>query len=271
MALAKTLQFAWFVGHLTLILSVVRYSFSWIRMSTYGRMAQFSYRLGFIAAAATYGIVVFKMFRSRQKAGARMPNGPIGLLADENLQYLVLALVWLFSPQYFVAMVPYAIYSVFHIATYTRSNLIPTIQPPTVVGPPAGNANAKPQYAPNPVADALGAFVKQHHETSMYAVSAMEMLIWLRIFFAAIFFQRRSWFILALYSAFLRTRYAQSVHVQNTFSQLEARIDSLVGSQGTPPAARQVWDGLKRGIRQFHDATDVTRHMAGSAPPKKTS
>jgi hypothetical protein len=50
-------------------------------------MARFSYRLAFVAAATTYGIVVYKTFKSRAKAGARNP-GVIGLAADENVQYL---------------------------------------------------------------------------------------------------------------------------------------------------------------------------------------
>ena len=38
-----------------------------------------------------------------------------------------MALVWLFSPQYPLAMLPFGVYSVFHVATYSRTNLIPTI------------------------------------------------------------------------------------------------------------------------------------------------
>lgn len=50
-------------------------------------MARFSYRLAFVAAASTYGIVVYKTLKARAKAGARNPS-PLGLLADENVQYL---------------------------------------------------------------------------------------------------------------------------------------------------------------------------------------
>lgn len=50
-------------------------------------MARFSYRFAFVAAATTYGIVVYKTFKARAKAGARNP-GPLGIIADENVQYL---------------------------------------------------------------------------------------------------------------------------------------------------------------------------------------
>lgn len=51
-------------------------------------MAQFSYRLAFISAALTYGIVVYKTFRARQKVGAKYPSSILGLASDENVQYL---------------------------------------------------------------------------------------------------------------------------------------------------------------------------------------
>lgn len=76
-----------FDSHLTLILCTVRYAFSWLRFNYYGGMAKFSYRTSFIAAALTYGIVVYKTFKARTKAGARPPT-PIGLIGDENVQYL---------------------------------------------------------------------------------------------------------------------------------------------------------------------------------------
>lgn len=73
--------------HATLILCIIRYGFSWMTMNYYSRMAQFCYRLAFLSAAGTYGIVVYKTWRARQKTGAKQPS-PIGYLADENIQYL---------------------------------------------------------------------------------------------------------------------------------------------------------------------------------------
>lgn len=268
-AVAQTLQFAWFIGHLTLILSVIRYSLSWIRMNYYTRMAQFSYRLAFMAAALTYGIVVYKTLRARSKAGMKLsPQVAITLIGDENVQYLLMALIWLFSPQYPIAMLPYCVYSVFHFATYTRSTVIPTVVPPTQG---ATSPGGKPQYNSHPLADAIGNFVKEYYDASMSVVSGLEIALWARLLLSAILFQRRSWILLAIYSTFLRARFGQSAHVQGSFARLEARIDNLVGAQGTPPAARQVWDGVKGGARQFYSATDLSKYANGAAVPKKTS
>ncbi|KAK4169667.1 hypothetical protein QBC43DRAFT_37207 [Cladorrhinum sp. PSN259] len=270
--LATTLQFAWFSGHAALILCITRYAFSWIRFNYYSRMAQFCYRFAFISAASTYGIVVYKTWRARQKTGAKQPGGVLGYLSDENIQYLLMAVTWFIMPQYPLALLPYGIYSVFHVATYTRANLIPTIFPPQKLAPAAGaSPNGKPQFAPHPLSDAIGNFVKQYYDASMSIVSGLEIALWGRLLVSAIFWQRRSWILIAVYTAFLRARYAQSSHVQNSFAQLEARIDNLIGAQGTPPAARQAWEAAKNAARQFHSVTDINKYVNGAAAPKKTS
>lgn len=81
-------RFGWFVGHLTLLFCAVRYGFSYITFNFYSRFARFSYRTAFVAAAATYGIVVYKGYRARARAGGRQQTSPLALAADENVQYL---------------------------------------------------------------------------------------------------------------------------------------------------------------------------------------
>ncbi|KAG4026229.1 hypothetical protein MFRU_043g00330 [Monilinia fructicola] len=263
--LAQTLQFAWFVGHVSLLFCIFRYSLSYITFNYYSRWATFSYRTAFVSAAVTYGIVVYKAFRARARAGRANQAGWISLIADENVQYLAMALVWLFSKQYPLAMLPFGVYSVFHVATYSRTNLIPTLQP----APQGADPKAAPK--PNALADTIGKFVKEYYDTSMGLVALLEIILWGRIALSAIAFQSGSWILIVIYSAFLRSRFGQSAFVQGQFRQLEARIDSLVGAQSTPPAARQVWEGVKGGVRAFHDATDVGKYVAGAPAQKKTS
>lgn len=183
-----------------------------------------------------------------------------------------MALVWLFSPQYPLAMLPFGVYSVFHVATYTRTNLIPTIQPAQPIAPAAGTSpSAKATTKPNKYADLIGKFVKEYYDASMGLVAILEILLWGRLLLSAISFAKGSWILIALYTAFLRARFAQSTFVQNQFRQLEARIDHLVGQQSTPPAARAVWDNVKAGARTFHDTTDVGKYVNGPAAAKKTT
>ncbi|KAI1484721.1 hypothetical protein F5X96DRAFT_663192 [Biscogniauxia mediterranea] len=265
LALAKTLQFAWFSGHLVLLLCISRYALSWLTFNYYSGWARFTYRTAFLSAALTYGIVVYKTWRARQKVGARYPGGVIGILSDENVQYLAMALIWLTARQFPLAMLPYGIYSVFHVATYTRNNVLPTVQPNKT---PAGAApGAK---SGNPLADAIGSFVKQYYDASMSIVATLEIMLWIRIFLSALVFQSQSWVLLTLYTAFLRARFAQSTHVQGSFAQLESRVDSFVSTQGTPPVARNVWETVKGLARQFHAMTDLGKYSNGAAVPKKT-
>merc|ERR1711964_598556 len=102
----------------------------------------------------------------------------LALASDENVQYLAMALVWLFSPQYPLAMLPFGIYSVFHVATYTRTNLIPTLQPAQSAAPAAGaSPSAKATTKPNATADTIGKFVKEYYDASMGLVALLEILV----------------------------------------------------------------------------------------------
>ena len=183
-----------------------------------------------------------------------------------------MAIIWLLSPQYPLALLPYCVYSIFHVLTYSRANLIPTLQPPKTPAPTSSPGGSSRPATTNPIADKIGVFVRTYYDDSMAVVSSLEILLWLRIALSALFFQRRSWILIAVYTAFLRSRFAQSPHVQHAFRHLEAKIDGLVGSQGTPPAARQVWEQVKGGVRQFYAATDVSKYTGGGgAAPKKAS
>lgn len=74
--------------HLTLLLSVFRYGLSYIFFNYYSRWAKISYRLAFISAAATYGIVVYKQYIARGKLTGSPLQIAVKLLSDENVQYL---------------------------------------------------------------------------------------------------------------------------------------------------------------------------------------
>ncbi|KAJ5062969.1 hypothetical protein J3E74DRAFT_288639 [Bipolaris maydis] len=261
-ALAQTLQFAWFAGHVTLLLSTLRYGLSYITFNFSSRWASFSYRTAFLSACVTYGIVVYKAYRARMRAGKQ--SGVVALATDENVQYLIMALTWLFSRQIPLAILPFSVYSIFHVATYVRANLLPTIQPP-----PAAPAGAKPQASA--ASDAIGRFVKEYYDSSMTLVALLEIFLWFRVFGSALLFQRGSWILLVVYTVFFRARVAQSSFVQEAISQLTARIDAQLANQSTPPAAKQGWGTFKTVVRQAADATDIRKYVGGQpgAAPKK--
>ncbi|KAH0612501.1 uncharacterized protein H6S33_008881 [Morchella sextelata] len=259
MALAQTLQFGWFVGHLTLLLTTFRYAVAAVKFSTSTTGASIAYRVGFLSAAVTYGIVVYKAYRTRMRSG-QLPTGQQGavqILSDENVQYLFMALVWLYSKPIFFALLPFAVYSTFHFLTYLRTNLIPVVIPS-----PATPAGTK---APAPaVSEAIAKFVRNNYDYSMHLVANLELFLWLRILAGAIIF-KNSWILLAIYTAFLRVRFAQSGFVKDAVKGLERRGDAITADAGVPEGVRSAWAIVKTGVKSFGDVSDLSKFM--SAPP----
>lgn len=87
--MANELCFSSFVRHLTLLFCTIHYTLAVLRFK-YSTVAEFSYRLAFISAAFTYGIVVFKAYRTKIQRGyaGNIQQQAMGLLGDENVQYL---------------------------------------------------------------------------------------------------------------------------------------------------------------------------------------
>ena len=182
-----------------------------------------------------------------------------------------MALVWLFLRQVPTALLPFAVYSIFHVASYTRFNLIPVVQPPPKMRTPSGTspnggAQARPASA---AAEWLGKFVKEYYDRSMGIVAVLEILTWFRVVFSFLTFSRGGIFMMIAYTAFLRARYAQSTFLQSKVHSIAARIDATVNSQSTPPPVRQAWMTIKNVIRQATDATDLSPYFSQGGPRVK--
>ena len=178
-----------------------------------------------------------------------------------------MALTWLFGRQYALALLPFAVYSVFHVATYTRGILLPTLQPP----PPAP-AGQKPKASA--LSDSIGRFVKNYYDLSMTVVAGLEIALWFRILISAFLFQKGSWILLVVYTVFLRARISQSTFVQGAIKNMGARGDAVAQRQDVPPAARGAWEQVKNVAAKVHDSTDINRYVGGTTQPpvaKKTS
>lgn len=179
-----------------------------------------------------------------------------------------MALVWLFGRQIPLALLPFMVYSVFHVATYTRTNILPTISPPQQSAASA-SPGGRPTTKASPMADTIGKFVKEYYDASMTLVASLEIFLWFRILGSAFLFQKGSWILIAVYTVFLRARYSQSSFVQGAVGQMTSRVDALVANQSTPPAGRQAWETVKGLARQAHDATDLSRYVGAQQPMKK--
>jgi len=177
-----------------------------------------------------------------------------------------MALVWLLSRQIPLALLPFMVYSVFHVATYTRTNIIPTIQPPQQTS--STSPGGRPATKSSPLADTIGKFVKEYYDASMTLVASLEIFLWFRVLSSAIIFTKGSWILLIVYTVFIRARYSQSSFVQGAIGQMVARMDALMANQSIPPAVRNAWETVKGLGRQATDATDINRYVGGQ-PMKK--
>nr|POE94639.1 nucleoporin pom33 [Quercus suber] len=201
----------------------------------------------------------------RHRGVQRLPRSPKERLDDTGADLCspAMALVWLFSSQVALALTPFTVYSIFHVATYTRGVLLPTITPAPAV--PAGQ-----KQQASALSESIGSFVKNYYDASMTIVAALEIALWFRILGSALIFQKGSWILLTIYTVFLRARISQSTFVQNTIKQIEARIDAFVTRQDIPPAARQIWAQVKGVAKEAYERTDIARYVGGQQQaPKK--
>jgi hypothetical protein len=183
-----------------------------------------------------------------------------------------MALTWFLSRLTPLALLPFVVYSVFHVATYVRGNIIPVFSPPpasaaSATSPPS-SSSSRPQAPPRPtgpVADAIGKFIKEYYDSSMTLVAFLEIALWFRVALSALFFTKGSWVLLVAYSVFLRARYAQSAFVQSAFANLGARADAVLANQSTDPRVRGAWEQVKAAMRHVVDSTDVQRIAAARA------
>lgn len=183
-----------------------------------------------------------------------------------------MALVWLYSRQIILALLPFSVYSVFHVATYSRMYLIPTLQPPAqgTAGPASPSSpSSKPAGKQSPLAETIGRFIKQYYDSSMGVVASLEILLLLRLVLSAVTFSKGSWVLLVVYLAFFRARYAQSSFVQQAVRQLTTRADASISHQSTPAQLRQGWEAFKGVVRQGYEATDIGRYISGPTAAKK--
>jgi hypothetical protein len=181
-----------------------------------------------------------------------------------------MALTWFLSRLTPLALLPFVVYSTFHVATYVRGNIIPVVSPASApaAGPTSPPSASRPQQPPRPtgpVADAIGKFIKEYYDPSMTLVAFLEIAIWFRVAFSALLFARGSWTLIVAYTVFLRARYAQSTFVQGAFANLGARADAVLANQSMDPRARAAWEQVKSGLGHLVDSTDVQRMAAARA------
>ncbi|KAI0768514.1 hypothetical protein BD413DRAFT_562513 [Trametes elegans] len=208
-------------------------------------------RYGPLRAASFFGALVSYAIVCQKSLGAPQPNAAWVQRAflDENVQYFLMAFYWWSSKPVTLALVPYAIFSLFHALTFTRTTLLPQFLPP---GPPA-QPGAAP--TPHPLAKKLQVWVKANYDNAMRAVAFAELITLGRVVLGALTW-RNALLTPVIYAHFLRQRWFQSKFTREAVALVHGRILAFVTSPGKPPVLAQVYSQL----------TGLTQRWAGSPP-----
>jgi len=248
--MATTQHYLWAAGHFILLLSSLRYFLPSLLLRS---PSVWWYKTSYTGALVSYAIVCQKSLGTPEPNAAWVRKA----LIDENVQYLLLALFWWTSKPVALALVPYAIFSLFHALTFTRTTLMPQLLPP---GPPATAGGAP---GPHPFAKKLQAWVKANYDPAMRAVAFTELLIMLRVTLGAVTFQN-SLLSPIIYAHFLRQRYYQSKFTQAAVGTVNGQIEFYAHKEGVPPVAGQIYDKVKMVLTRWVGTVLVPQGAAGA-------
>jgi len=230
-------HYAWAGGHFLLLAASLRYLFAWITFKSVAYV--FWYKLAFAGALASYAIVVYKSLGSPQPNMAYVRKAG----ADENFQYFVLALYWFCTKPIALVLVPYATFSLFHVLTFVRTNILPKWLPASAPTPGQSERNAQ-----SPVAKSLHAWVKANYDPAMRCVAWTELLILARVVVGSVIGLlpyigrlplRNSLLTPLIFAHFLRLRYFHSSFTRQVIHASDVSISKYINAPDTNPAVKK--------------------------------
>lgn len=113
-------KYGWILGHVITVLCTLVYSAYYFTYKSHqSRVAEISYRIGFVAVISSYFVSMVNQF-------GKIPPSYFTLLTTENFQYLLLAIVWLFNRSSFFKILPYFIISILQLSSLL--NLKPVLK-----------------------------------------------------------------------------------------------------------------------------------------------
>ncbi|KAH7104734.1 hypothetical protein BKA62DRAFT_693228 [Auriculariales sp. MPI-PUGE-AT-0066] len=257
--MASPQHYAWAGGHILLLLTALRYLLAYVTFSS--GTHTWWYKAAYLGALVSYSIVCHKSM------GAFQPNAAFAtrFLTDENSQYLLLAFAWFLSKPVPVALIPFAIFSLFHTLTFVRTTVLPQVM---------GQRPAAPgQAAPPPpaIAKTIQQWVKTNYDPAMKIVAYVEIFIFARLALGLLVRQSSILSVL-VYIHFIRMRYVQSMYTRDAFARLRSEVDARIG--GLPPIVGQVWGYVLQGCSLFIGSKVIEPQPApnarrGTAPAAK--
>ncbi|KAJ2766694.1 Transmembrane nucleoporin, partial [Coemansia nantahalensis] len=168
--------------------------------------ANWYYTKAYLGAVMSYAIVIYKTYGPPQANLAFVHR----LIVDENVEYLLLAGMWLVAKPMVVTLVPFIVFSLFHVVSYTRSSLIPVFFPGVaaeVQRARQGRGDVRLSMAGR-VSKLMGDWSSKYHIPAMREVAVWEVAVictWTVLGAATL---QTSLLLPPMYFQFLRLRYA---------------------------------------------------------------
>lgn len=224
----KTLQFAWFVGHLITLISVFFYSLTYIKIGT--RMYWFWFDLATLGIIESFGLLVFQLYT---KVGFDIK----ALIKDDNVHFFGLGIMFLFlRPYIFLPLLPFQLFSLFHVLSYSKAYLLPIVN----------KDESSKAYK------TIDSFIASNNSKSIQLACIFQIA---SLFFLAgrvLLFRKRSLSPFLVYLVFIKLRYEKSVITRNLFKTIEVKVDGLVNNLNNPNV-KNVWIKFKSGLRKAGD------------------
>lgn len=248
LSLSKTLQFAWFTGHVVTLTSTIFFLLS---------MNPVLYRVAWLGVIESFGIITYQHYTSKMPStGGQKSVTPQALLQNGDVVYFLLALLWFFTPMFTLSLLPYAIFSLFHVLIYFKGILLPEV------------------FGLNPenskMVTFITNFVRSFNEKSMYLVGSIELNLFVLLLVRALFWYPRSWIILVAYTLFVKIRYENSKYMQATFAQWRVRFDGAMSHPSVPPMIKRVYGKIKSLLIQVAQVR-LSKPQAAAAGSKQHS
>ncbi|KAL0083295.1 hypothetical protein F4703DRAFT_1861379 [Phycomyces blakesleeanus] len=270
--LFKTLQFAWFIGHVLTLFGSVFYVLSLIIF----RSSIFAYTLAYAGALVSYAVVLYKTYGSPKLTadyGRRLST-------DENTYYLVLSLLWLSQPPMAVTLIPFVTFSAFHVLGYLRTTLLPVLlaeqqqhKQPHQTGSSSNASGSQTGAEPwqTKTQQQIKTWTDTNYGPAMRFVAQVEVVGVMGRLLLGVFSLR--FLPIFLFAQFLRSRYHLSTYTRMAFSDLASNLNRVLlpptASSKVPLLVSKVYTNVRDMLIRF--ATNTTPAAATTPTPATTS
>lgn len=220
--LAKTLQFYWFIGHVSsLVFFTFDFLFSFINKS---KALKF-YQLTLVSVIITYSIVIKQVHLKNSWNVAKLLQ--LQSFKDENIQYLSLSLVFLLASFKIGPVNGYyslIVFSIFHVLHYFQKNLLPSL-PISIAGQQSINSK-------------INHFTSNYSQQALLVAANMEVFLPLALLmksFLLVFmiFKDPSYVLVYLFTlasivVFIKLRYNDNKYTQDVIQQWDYKISTVL-------------------------------------------